>query len=1206
MTPPGIITGITSVPQGKTGVTYSITAVPGATTYNWTYTGTGATVVSGQGTTSITVDYACNATNGNISVTAGNGCIGPSTASTLAITINALSTPGTITGLASVPQGSTGVYYTIPTVAGATSYTWIVPLGATIAHGQGTTAIWVDYGCTVGSGNILVTANNACGSSGGSSLNITITTNIPATPGGISTYPTTSIPKGLTNVIHSIATVTGAASYTWTVPAGATITSGQGTNLIMVDYSCGAVSGNVSVVANNTCGSSGASMVGMNLMTAPSQPSGITGTASVPKGSSGFTYSIAPVIGASLYTWTVPVGAYITSGQGTTSITVDYSCNAANGNITVKSSNACGNASTNSVLGITVTSSLASLGVISGTTSPLFGQNSTPYSIVPITGATTYTWSVPGGATISSGQGTPIIGVDFPCGASNGTIVVSASNGCANTAPVSLSFALSSTALTQPAAITGLTSIPRGSTGVVYNITTVTGATSYTWTVPANCVITSGQGTTSITVDYSSCSATSGNITVTAENGCVAASPARTLAVTLTTTALPTPGAITGLQMPVPGQTNVTYSIAAVTGASSYAWSYSGTGASIISGQGTSSITVNYACGSTNGNISVTASNGCVATSASQNLAITLGSTLATPGVIYGSQAPVFGQTGIPYSISQIAGVASYTWTVSSGATITSGQGTSSIIVDFSCTAQANGVISVVANNGCVGQSASSALSYAMGGSMATPGTIAGLTTVPKGATDVPYSVSLLNGATSYTWSVPSGYTITSGQGTNSIRVNYGCTAANGNITVVASNSCTTSSASSLTITVSSTLPTPGAIAGTTTPAIGSTVNYTIVPIYGASSYNWSTPSGVSIISGAGTSSVNLNFTCGASNGDISVTANNSCIAAGTASTLAITPLAATSIGTLGNITETLNSGTNSRTYSVVSVGTATYNWTVPSGMTIVSGQGTPSIYTTYSGSVNGTISVTASNSCLSQSSTSNIAVNLSGQFGSPQFWVVPIGVSNITIDVYGAQGASGSSSGSGGYGARMKGTFSVTEGQILTIIVGQRGVEGGSIAGGGGGSFVVSNSQPLIIAGGGGTRGNPGLINQFGGQAGGGANGAGGGGGAYGAGGGGGFYTNGADSFTNGFGGKSFFNGSFGSAGNGCGSTAGGYGGGSGGSGYYCDGHHPGAGGGYSGGGGGGDNTSGGGGGGSYNAGTNQSNTAGANAGDGKVIITW
>ncbi|MFH0865240.1 MAG: hypothetical protein V1904_03545 [Bacteroidota bacterium] len=1199
MTQPGTITGITSVAQGITGVTYSIAAVPGASSYAWSYTGVGGTISSGQGTNSVAIDYACNATSGNVSVTARNTCIGPSTARTLAVTVNALSTPGTITGLASIPQGSTGINYTIAAVAGATSYTWIVPLGATIVYGQGTTSIWVDYGCTVGSGNILVTANNACGSSGGSSLNITITTNTPGTPGGITTIPSTSIPKGMSNVIHLISSVTGAASYTWTVPAGAAITSGQGTTSITVDYSCGAVSGNVSVIANNTCGSSTARTQAITVNAAPSQPGGITGTASIPKGSSGFIYSISPVIGATLYTWVVPAGATITSGQGTTSITVDYSCNAVSGNITVKSSNACGNASTNSTLAITITSSLASLGVITGTTSPLYGQTATPYSVAAITGATTYTWSVPGDAIVSSGQGTTAVGVDFPCSATNGTIIVTASNACLSTSPVSLSFALSSTTLAQPGVITGLSTVPRGTPVVVYSIAAVTGATTYTWTVPANCIITSGQGTTSISVDYTDCSVTSGTISVTAGNACVPTSPARTLAVTVTTTALATPGTISGLQIPVQGQTGITYSIAAVTGATTYTWSYSGTGVSIISGQGTTAITVNYACGATNGNISVTASNGCVATSSAQTLAITLGSALVTPGAVYGSQAPVFGQTGVPYFIIPVAGASSYTWTVSIGATITSGQGTSLITVDFSCTAPTNGTISIIANSTCFGSSAPSALSYAMSGSLATPGTIAGLTSVPKGTSGLVYSVSPVTGATSYTWSVPVGCTITSGQGTNSIKVDYGCTAVSGNISVTAGNSCTTTPASTLAVTVASTLATPGTIAGSVSPAYGSAINYTVIPVVGATSYNWSAPAGASIISGTGTNSVWYSFSCGAASGNISVTVNNSCITAGTASTLAITPATASSLGTLSSITETIISGTNTRTYSVTSVGAATYNWTVPSGMTIISGQGSLSVAVNYSGTVSGTISVTASNDCLSQSSTSNLVVNLtdagyflatsSGQYGSIQTFTVPTGVTNITIEAWGAQGGSGYS-GTGGFGARMKGVFSVASGQVIKILVGQKGGDANG-AGGGGGTFIVDNNNiPLIIAGGGGTGGNAGLITTSGGGSGAGTGGS--GGTSIG---GGGFYSNGIDAGCSG-GGKSYINSGNGGNGGSYGG-AGGFGGGSGGEMYNCGTY--GSGGGYSGGGSGG-------GGGSYNSGTSQSNTSGVQTGNGQVIITW
>lgn len=1219
---PGTITGLTSVPQGQTGITYSIAAVPGATTYTWSYTGTGGTIISGQGTNSVIVDFACNATSGNISVTASNSCIGPSTARTLAVTISSLSTPGAITGLASLPKGSTGISYTITPVSGATSYTWIPPLNATVVHGQGTSSVLVDYSCSASSGNILVTADNACGSSGGSSLNVTLTTSTPATPGGITTIPTTTIPKGISGVIHFIAPVTGAASYTWTVPAGAVITSGQGTTNIYVDYPCHAASGNVTVTANNACGSSSATSQAITITTAPGTPGGITGSTSIQKGNTGVPYSIAAVTGAAAYTWSVPAGATITSGQGTTAITVDftnYTCSTTSSNITVNASNACGNISANSSLAITINTALGSLGTITGTTSPFFGQAGTPYSVAAIAGATTYTWSVPEGATISSGQGTTAIGVDFSCSAVNGTIIVSASNACGSTSPVSLSFALSSASLTQPGTITGLASVPKGTTSVVYSIAAVTGATSYAWTVPANAVIVSGQGTTSISVDFSDCSVTSGNINVTASNSCVPASPVRTLAVTVTTTALATPGTITGTQTPVPGQTNVPYSILPVSGATSYTWSYSGTGATIASGQGTTSITVDYACGSTSGNISVTASNGCIATSAAQTLAVTPMSTLPAPGTIIGIQSPSFGQTSVSYFVGYVPSATTYTWTAGTGAAIVSGQGTYSIIIDFSCTAASNGTITVTAGNACGGTSTVSALSYVMSGSLATPGTIGGPTSVPKGTTKAAYSVSPVPGATSYTWSVPGGCNITSGQGTNSIKVDYGCTASTGTISVTATNSCTTTPASTLAVTVTSSLAIPSIITGSASPSYGSAFKYYVAPIAGATSYNWSAPAGATIESGEGTNSVWYNFGCGALSGNVSVTVNNSCITAGTASNLTITPVSAETIGTLGSITETINPGLiNNRTYSVVPVGAALYTWTVPGGMTILSGQGGPSITVNYSGTVTGSVSVTAENSCLSQSSTANLAVNITnsvtyiatgtGQYGYIQTFTVPAGITSIEIEAWGAQGGNNLNA-PGGKGARMKGTFTVTPGQILKILIGQQGIGGSYDSGGGGGTFVTDNSSyPLIIAGGGGgsrynvssgadgTTSNNGTPGVNGGSPGG--TGGSGGGAIVLSGGGGGLSGNGSfihPTYSS-MSGISFLNGGRGGNYN---SSFGGYGGGGGSA------QGGGGGGGYSGGGGGGYNLSGGGGG-SFNAGANQDNSSGVNTGHGKVVITW
>ena len=81
------------------------------------------------------------------------------------------------------------------------------------------------------------------------------------------------------------------------------------------------------------------------------------------------------------------------------------------------------------------------------------------------------------------------------------------------------------------------------------------------------------------------------------------------------------------------------------------------------------------------------------------------------------------------------------------------------------------------------------------------------------------------------------------------------------------------------------------------------------------------------------------------------------------------------------------------------------------------------------------------------------------------QYWTVPSnGVYVITA--HGAQGGGSQ----GGYGASMNGEFTLSAGEVLTILVGQEGVShNGSSSGGGGGTYVVDGQNvPMIIAGGG------------------------------------------------------------------------------------------------------------------------------------------
>ncbi|MBK9731272.1 MAG: T9SS type A sorting domain-containing protein [Chitinophagaceae bacterium] len=177
----------------------------------------------------------------------GNGCSNTASQQTTVTNCTIPVTPGTITGQLSGVCSSTKSY-SIAAVAGATSYTWSVPAGASISSGQGTVNLSASFTSSFSSGNISVVAGNTCGNSGASAITVA---GVPAQPGTI-TGPV-SVCHNQSNIVYSIAAVTGATSYTWTVPAGTTIRTGQGTTSIKVRF--GNSAGNVTVTPVNACGS---------------------------------------------------------------------------------------------------------------------------------------------------------------------------------------------------------------------------------------------------------------------------------------------------------------------------------------------------------------------------------------------------------------------------------------------------------------------------------------------------------------------------------------------------------------------------------------------------------------------------------------------------------------------------------------------------------------------------------------------------------------------------------------------------------------------------------------------------------------------------------------------------------------------------------------------------------------------------------------
>ena len=245
-------------------------------------------------------------------------------------------------------------------------------------------------------------------------------TGAPSAPGAIT--GTGSVCAHATNLVFSVPLVLNVTSYVWTVPSDATIIAGQGSNSITVNF--GVNSGTITAKASNSCGTSSAATLLVNIVTTPSTPGAITGNAYPCANASAQAFSVAVVNNATSYNWSVPSGANIAFGQGTNSILVNFSSTP--GNISVTAVNACGSSSA-SVLAITMPSAApASPGVIHGNATFTPNQSGVLYYVAPVSNANSYTWSVPSDATITSGQGTDSIKITF--GSISGNICVTATN----------------------------------------------------------------------------------------------------------------------------------------------------------------------------------------------------------------------------------------------------------------------------------------------------------------------------------------------------------------------------------------------------------------------------------------------------------------------------------------------------------------------------------------------------------------------------------------------------------------------------------------------------------------------------------------------------------------------------------------------------------------------------------------------------------
>ncbi len=1008
----GPITGISELCQGTSAVNYYIQPVWNATGYNWTLP-PGATIVSGENSSSIIVNFSYSALPGIIQVTGINTCGAGVPSPGFAVNVKPVPIPA-ITGASSVCIGSTGMNYSTET--GMTNYIWNVSAGGTITSG-GTPA---DNTVTVtwnmaGPQSVTVNYTNTYGCTAALETVLPITVHTLPVPSLIGPSLVCAVTSG-----NVYTTESGMTSYVWNVSAGGTITSG-GTladNTVTVTWN---TAGSQSVSVNYTnaygCTADNATELPVTVNSRPI-PS-INGPVTICAATIGNVYTTEA--GMTNYVWNASPGGTITSGGTPADHTVTVTWNTAGSqsvSVNYADANGC-SAVTATELPVTVNP--LPVPTLSGPVTACITISGNVYTTE--TGMTDYIWNVSAGGTITSG-GTPADNTVTVTWNTAGPQIVSVNYTNIHGCTAALETVLPITVFTLPVpSVIGPSLVCAETSDNVY--TTEAGMTNYVWNVSSGGTITSGgmSSDNTVTVTWNTAGPQSVSVNYTNAHGCTADN-ATELPVSVNPRPIPSINGPVTICAATIGNVYTTEA-----GMANYVWNVS-PGGTITSGgtpaDHTVTVTWNTA-GPQTVSVNYTNIHGCIAVSETV-LPITV-HTLPVPSVI--GPALVCAETsGNVYTTE--SGMTSYVWDVSLGGTITSGGTLSDNTVTVTWNTAGPQIVSVNYTNihGCTAASETVLPITVL--TLPVPSVI-GPSLVCAETSDNVYTTEA--GMTNYVWNVSSGGTITSGgmssdntvtvtwntAGPQSVSVNYtnahGCTADNATELPVSVNPRPIASIEGPEIVCAGTIAMYSTIEGmshytwhitgggivvsggtstsTTTSVIWNTPGnkmigvkysnsygcfstayafkfpvikpvpvpslsgnsevcvgnvYTYTTDAGMSGYVWSVSAGGTIQSGTGTNNVQVLWNfTGNQNIDVNYTNSEGCFASNP-TTLNVLPVTLPLTPGQINGPSMVVQGQENVLYSIVPLAnTSQYHWNLPPGVIILSGEGTDSIFVKFS-----------------------------------------------------------------------------------------------------------------------------------------------------------------------------------------------------------------------------------------------------------------
>ena len=749
--------------------TASLTITSGSATASISYTGTPyCTTVSSRNVTFSGTSGGTYTSTAGLTLNSATGAINPSTSTAGTYTVTYTVPPAN--GCSGVTANTSIVITALPVAtisyAGNPFCQSVSSLQAITHTGSSGGAYSATSGLSIdGSANLTPSAN-ASGS-------YTVTYTIPAAAGCAAVITTAPVvittPPVTPTISYSGApfcttistpqsvTQTGASGGTYSSTAGLTLNSATGaitpststggaytvTYTVAASGGCSGVSANTSLTIT-TGPSATISYSGTPFCTSVSSPQSVTQT-----GTSGGTYS--STVGLSIDGTT---GNITPSSSTAGSYTVTY---------TIAASAGCSSVSANTSVTITTAPVTPTISY-SGT--PFCTSVSTPQSVTQ-TGTSGGTYGSTAGLSIdgTTGNITPSTSTS---GTYTVTYTVTASGGCSavsgntsvtiTTAPVTPTISYSGTPFCNSVS-TAQTVTQTGASGGTYGSTAGLSIDGTTGNITPS-TSTAGTYTVTYTVAASAgCSAVSGNTSVTI------------------TTAPVTP--------------TISYSGTPFCNSVSTAQTVTQTGAS----GGTYGSTAGLSIDGTTGNITpststagtytvtyiISASGGCSAVSA--NTSVTITTAPVTPTISY-SGTPFCTSVSSPQSVTQ-TGTSGGTYSSTAGLSI---DGTTGNITPSTSTAGTYTVTYIIsASGGCSSVNATTGVSI-----IAPPtATISGPSALCPPQTGLSYSATVITSA-GYTWTVPSGMSITAGQGTNTITVSDDNTFSSGNVTVQVTGICPT------------------------------------------------------------------------------------------------------------------------------------------------------------------------------------------------------------------------------------------------------------------------------------------------------------------------------------------------------------------------------------------------------------------------------